>query len=43
MPKLNEDLEHTADEDCWCNPYLVYEDPLTGSQVWVHRDKEDAN
>jgi hypothetical protein len=38
-----ESIEHEDSEDCWCNPYLEYEDLVTGDQVWVHRDKGDAN
>ena len=30
-------VEHESSKDCWCEPYLDYEDPETGNQVWVHR------
>lgn len=43
MPEIDESLEHSASEECWCNPYLAYEDPISGNQVWVHRDKSEAN
>lgn len=29
--------EHLSRVDCWCDPYLDYEDEETGGQVWVHR------
>ena len=29
--------KHIDSEYCWCDPYLDYEDPETGNQVWVHR------
>ena len=27
---------HIAMPECWCEPELSYEDPLTGGEVWVH-------
>lgn len=35
--------EHIESEDCWCEPYVAYVDPDTGTKVWVHRYKADAN
>jgi hypothetical protein len=32
------ELEHTEDENCWCEPELYYVDPETDSKVWVHKD-----
>ena len=32
-------MEHKDSQDCWCEPYLDYEDPETGNQVWVHRER----
>jgi hypothetical protein len=31
-------LEHKTSSDCWCEPELDYVDPVTGDEVWVHRD-----
>jgi len=31
---------HSNSKDCWCDPYLDYENPETGSQVWIHRKIE---
>lgn len=28
--------EHELSPSCWCHPVKVYENPLTGSIVWVH-------
>ena len=30
--------DHINNPNCWCEPELEYEDPETGSQVWVHRE-----
>lgn len=30
--------EHRDDATCWCQPRKSYEDPATGTQVWVHQD-----
>lgn len=31
---------HIESHECWCEPFLEYEDPETGNQVWVHRMME---
>lgn len=36
-------MEHVESEDCWCCPRLEYQDPVTGVQVWVHNEPEDAS
>ena len=28
--------EHEVSKTCWCQPYVFYEDEITGNQVWVH-------
>ncbi len=43
MSEIDKNVEHISDETCWCCPYLEYEDPETGDQVWVHRDRSEAN
>lgn len=31
--------EHITDgTPCWCNPELDYVDPVTGAEVWVHKE-----
>jgi len=30
--------QHVDRFDCWCGPTKNYEDPVTGNQVWVHRE-----
>lgn len=33
--------EHVTDgSKCWCDPELVYKDPYTMAEVWVHRGKQ---
>lgn len=29
---------HRMRADCWCNPTISYEDPLSGERVFVHRE-----
>ena len=31
--------EHTSTRDCWCNPYLAFEE--VGGDVWVHNTVEE--
>ena len=34
--------EHNTDsEECWCEPKIVYIDPITGNKVIVHNDFND--
>lgn len=37
--------DHIFDDEgsCWCCPTVYYQDPVTGSRVWVHKDSEDSN
>lgn len=28
---------HRAEPQCWCQPRLVHEDPVTGGRVYVHK------
>ena len=30
--------EHVDRADCWCQPVRDYQDPVSGAEVWVHRD-----
>ena len=33
--------EHITDgTPCWCNPELDYVDPITGAEVWVHKEPQ---
>ena len=32
--------EHRSSGDCWCNPELNYVDPVTGVEVWVHKEPQ---
>ena len=32
--------EHISSPECWCEPELVYKDPETGAEVWVHRSMQ---
>ena len=32
--------EHVMSGDCWCNPELNYVDPVTGVEVWVHKEPQ---
>ena len=32
--------EHRTSGDCWCNPELNYVDPVTGVEVWVHKEPQ---
>ena len=25
---------------CWCNPELVYADPIKGNEVWLHKPEQ---
>jgi len=34
---------HVDSPDCWCSPKMTYEDPVSGSQVWVHQYPENSN
>lgn len=29
---------NTDSDDCWCNPTVTYEHPITGVKVLVHKD-----
>jgi len=40
LERLVPKLPHIDSKNCWCEPYLDYENPETGSQVWVHRTTE---
>ena len=31
---------HTNESTCWCYPMVIYRDPLSGCQVFVHRKLE---
>jgi hypothetical protein len=34
-------LQHVTDgTQCWCNPELDYVDPITGAEVWVHKEPQ---
>ena len=35
---MDETREHEPTPDCWCEPELVYKDPDTGAEVWLHRE-----
>lgn len=37
-----EEQEHELSQDCWCQPTLDYRDPVTGVEVWVHREYKDT-
>jgi hypothetical protein len=31
--------QHITDgSPCWCNPELSYKDPITGNEVWTHKE-----
>ena len=33
--------QHITDgTPCWCNPELDYVDPITGAEVWVHKEPQ---
>jgi len=32
--------EHRSSGDCWCNPELNYVHPVTGVEVWVHKEPQ---
>lgn len=29
---------HQQSEYCWCEPEMIYKDPDTGKEVWVHKE-----
>ena len=40
VPTGNGEPEHIDGKDCWCEPELNYKDEFTGTEVWVHRERQ---
>lgn len=35
---LTSELKHIDDPTCWCQPEMVYKNPVNGAEVWVHKE-----
>lgn len=36
-------LLHQNSQNCWCCPRIAYENPETGTCVYVHQEREDGH
>ncbi len=33
--------EHVLVASCWCGPEMTERDPVTGNEVWTHKERKE--